>query len=66
MRGEHEVAGGQMEFLLSMHFTDEGEREVLTKAMKERYEDFAATGVATMAMMDPTCKCLDIVVGWAL
>ena len=43
MRGEHEVAGGQMDFLLSMHFTDEGEREVLTKAMKDRYEEFSAT-----------------------
>ena len=40
MRGEHEVAGDQMDFLLNMHFTDQGERDVLMKAMKERYLDF--------------------------
>ena len=42
MRGEHEVAGDQMDFLLNMHFTDQGERDVLMKAMKERYADFKA------------------------
>ena len=57
MRGEHEVAGDQMDFLLNMHFTDQvteisgnirgtftdqGERDVLMKAMKERYLDFKA------------------------
>ena len=54
MRGEHEVAGDQMDFLLNMHFTDQGERDVLMKAMKERYLDFKAKVKAfTSGLLDP-------------
>ena len=54
MRGEHEVAGDQMDFLLNMHFTDQGERDVLMKAMKERYLDLKAkVKVFTSGLLAP-------------